>query len=76
MNNEQIKTGDRSKIGCTLVHLGRAWRVIGVGTERNGNTFCHLANLYEFRVQKNGRVPMQINDWVDTAVLAAAKEAA
>ena len=76
MNDEQIKTGDRSKVGCTLVHLGRAWRVIGVGAERNGNTFCHLANLYEFRVQKNGRVPMQINDWVDTAVLAAAREAA
>lgn len=67
--------GDRSKIGCTLVHLGRAWRVIGVGTERNGNTFCHLASLHEFRVQKNGRVPLQINDWVDTAVLAAAKGA-
>ncbi len=61
------------KIDHTLVHAGHAWRVIGVGAERNGNTFCHLANLYHFRQQKNGRVPVQICDWVDSAVLAAAK---
>lgn len=75
MTNITTTTGDRSKIGCTLVHIGRAWRVIGVGAERNGNTFCHLASLHEFRMQKNGRMPIQINDWVDSAVLAAAKEA-
>lgn len=74
--NEQIIIGDRSKIGCTLVHIGRAWRIIGVGTQRNGNTFCHLASLHEFRVQKNGRIPLQINDWVDSAVVANAKAAA
>ena len=76
MDNEQIIIGDRSKIGCTLVHIGRAWRIIGVGTQRNGNTFCHLASLHEFRVQKNGRIPLQINDWVDSAVVANAKAAA
>jgi len=75
MTDTTFSIGDRSKIGCTLVHMGQAWRVIGVGTERNGNTFCHLANLYEFRQQKNGKVAIQINDWVDSAVLAAAKEA-
>ena len=62
-----------SLIGRTIVHMGRVWRVIGVGAVSEGNTFCHLASVYEFRVQKNGRVPLQINDWVDTAVLAAAK---
>lgn len=71
--NEQTQTGDRSKVNHTLVHMGRAWRVIGVGAQRNGNTFCHLACLHEFRVQKNGKVPLQINDWVDSAVLANAK---
>ena len=64
-----------SFIGRTIVHMGRVWRVIGVGAVSEGNTFCHLASVYEFRKQKNGRVPLQINDWVDTAVLAAAKEA-
>lgn len=75
MTNEST-IGDRSKVGNTLVHMGRAWRVIGVGTERNGNTFCHLASLHEFRQQKNGRVAMQINDWIDSAVLANSKPAA
>ena len=62
-----------SFIDRTIVHMGRVWRVIGVGAQRDGNTFCHLASLYEFRVQKNGRMPIQIGDWVDSAVLAAAK---
>lgn len=66
-----IPRGDRSKVGYTLVHMGEAWRVVGVGTQRGGNTFCHLANLY--RKQKDGRTPIQINDWVDSAVLASAK---
>lgn len=56
-----------------IVHMGRAWRVIGVGAQRDGNTFCHLACTHEFRVQKNGKVPVQINDWVDTEVLRAAR---
>ena len=75
MTDITYSIGDRSKIGCTLVHMGRAWRVLGVGTERDGNTYCHLASLHQFRVQKNGKVPMQIADWIDSAVLAAAKEA-
>ena len=56
-----------------IVHMGRAWRVIGVGAQRDGNTFCHLACTHEFRVQKNGKVPVQINDWIDTEVLRAAR---
>lgn len=56
-----------------IVHMGRVWRVIGVGAQTEGNTFCHLASVYEFRKQKNGKYPIQINDWVDTAVLKAAK---
>lgn len=56
-----------------VVHMGDAWRVLGVGAQRDGNTFCHLASTTNFRQQKNGRIPMQINDWIDTAVLRAAK---
>lgn len=69
MQDMKFNTGDRSKIGNTLVHMGEAWRVIGVGTERNGSTFCHLINLY----RKVKREYVQINDWVDSAVLANSK---
>lgn len=71
MTNEPT-IGDRSKVGNTLVHIGRAWRVIGVGTQRNGNTFCHLISLHE---KIKGRF-IQINDWVDSAVLANSKPSA
>ncbi len=60
-------------MGKTVVHMGDAWRVIGVGAQRDGNTFCHLASITRSRQQKNGACPVQINDWVDTAVLDAAK---
>lgn len=73
MQDITFPIGNRSKIGNTLVHMGQAWRVIGVGAERNGNTFCHLSSLCEFRQQKNGRVPFQINDWVDSAVLESSR---
>lgn len=76
MNTEQATIGDRSKVNHTLVHMGDAWRVLGVGAQREGNTFCLLAILTRGRKQKNGWCPMQINDWVDSAVLANAKEPA
>ena len=69
MNEAKFETGDRSKIGNSLVHMGEAWRVIGVGTQRNGSTFCHLINIYR---KVKGQY-LQINDWVDSAVLANSK---
>lgn len=59
----------------TIVHIGDAWRVIGVGAQRDGNTFCHLASVTRGRQQKNGWCPVQINDWVDTKILKAAHDA-
>jgi len=56
-----------------IVHIGDTWKVIGVGAQRDGNTFCHLASTHRGRKQKNGWYPVQINDWVDTAVLKASK---
>lgn len=57
----------------TIVHMGEVWKVIGVGAQTENNTFCHLLNLHRGVQQKNGFRPAQINDWVDTAVLIAAK---
>ncbi len=61
-------------INKTIVHMGEVWKVIGVGAQTEHNTFCHLLNLYRGRHQKNGFCPAQINDWVDTAVLNAARK--
>jgi hypothetical protein len=60
-------------LGKIIVHIGDTWRVIGVGAQTDNNTFCHMASTHRGRKQKNGWVPIQINDWVDTEVLKAAK---
>ena len=57
----------------TIVHMGEVWKIIGVGTQTEQNTFCLLLNLHRGRTQKNGFCGAQINDWVDTEVLKAAK---
>jgi hypothetical protein len=60
-------------LGKVIVHIGHVWKVVGVGAQRDGNTFCHLLSIHRGRQQKNGWRPAQINDWVDTAVLEASK---
>jgi hypothetical protein len=70
---KEIKMNKQQYIDKTIVHMGEVWKVIGVGAQTEQNTFCHLLNLHRGRKQKNGFVGAQINDWVDTAVLNAAK---
>lgn len=65
---EQIAAADK-----VIVHMGDTWRVLSIGAKRDGNTFCHLASTHLKREEGLCYVPVQINDWVDTAVLAAAK---
>ena len=57
-----------------IVYMGDVWRVLGVGAQRDGNIYCHLASTTNFRQQKNGAIPMQIGDWIDTEVLKTAKQ--
>ena len=59
-------------IDLIIFHDDDKWVVIGVGAQRDGSTFCHLASATRGRQQKNGWVPVQINDWVSTEVLEAA----
>jgi hypothetical protein len=66
MNTQQF-------IDKIIVHMGDTWRIVGVGAERGGNIFCHMASTHLGRKQKNGWMPAQIGDWVDTEVLKAAK---
>ena len=56
-----------------IVHLGDTWRIVAVGAQRDGNTYCHMASTHLGRQQKNGWMPAQIGDWVDTEVLKAVK---
>lgn len=58
----------------TIKHDGDTWEVIGMGVERDGQVFCHLASTTRVQGhQKNGVNPAQINDWVDLEVLEAAR---
>ena len=52
---------------------GDVWTVVATGTQVAGNTYCHLASTTRFRTQKNGKTPVQIGDWIDTALLEAAE---
>jgi hypothetical protein len=73
--NREIKmqASKESFLDKNIVHMGEVWQVIGVGAQTENNTFCHLLNLQRGRKVKNGFYPVQINDWVDTAVLQAAR---
>lgn len=49
---------------------GDTWRVIGMGAKRDGRTYCHLASTTRFREQRNGRVAIQMADWLDDELLS------
>lgn len=59
----------------TIQHDGDTWNVLGEGATCDGKTFCHLASTTRFRQQRNGKNPVQMCDWIDSAVILAAKEA-
>ncbi len=50
-----------------LRYDGDVWQIIGAGTERNEQTYLHLASTTQFRQQKNGPCPHQICCYVDDA---------
>lgn len=55
---------------------GDTWRILSEGANRPGQVFCHLASTTQFRMQANGKNPVQICTWVDHAlILAAAQQA-
>lgn len=46
-------------------HDNDVWRIIGMGSIREGKVFCHLASMTRMVEQKNGSRPIQISDWID-----------
>lgn len=59
----------------TIKHDGDTWTIVAQGATRDGKVFCHLASTTRFRHQRNGKNPIQINDWIDhAAILSAAMQ--
>ena len=52
-----------------IEHDGDTWKVVSVGTVKDGKTFVHLASTTRGKQQRNGFYPVQINDWVDSSLL-------
>lgn len=52
----------------TITHDGDTWRVLSVGAFLNGKVFCHLASTTRSTKQRNGFMPIQINDWIDVGL--------
>lgn len=48
----------------TVRQDGDSWLIWGLGVERDGRVFCHLASKTQFVTQKNGRKPIQRHTWV------------
>ena len=57
-----------------IEHEGETWKLLSRGISRNGKVYCHLASTTRFTEQRNGRLPMQIGDWIDAEVIARAQE--
>lgn len=52
-----------------IEHDGDTWKIVGVGTVRDGKTLVHLASTTRGRHQKNGFYPVQMMDWIDSSLL-------
>ena len=53
---------------------GDEWVIVNVGFVDNdtGKVYCHLASTTRFRQQRNGKVPVQIGDWLPTSLFEEA----
>ena len=63
---------DTMQANQTINLDGDTWRIVSVGaTDDQGRVYVHLASETRFQVQRNGRRPIQISDWVDRALVSA-----
>lgn len=58
----------------TIKHNGDTWRVLSLGRREGGKVLAHLASTTRGNQQKNGHVPVQINDWIDERKITAARK--
>lgn len=65
---------DKIDMLAVIEHDGDLWQVLAKGaTDERGLTFCHLASTTRFIEQRNGRRPIQINDWIPLARVGGGK---
>lgn len=53
-------------------HNGDTWRVIGIGTDRNGAHYCHLASTTRMQRPPFDGDPVQFLGWISDDVLTQA----
>jgi len=58
----------------TIEHDGDTWRLLATGATRDGRTMCHLASTTRFTQQRNGAMPIQICDWLESEKLIGLQE--
>lgn len=49
---------------------GDTWKVVSLGVRRDGQVYAHLASTTRFRQQANGKVAVQVCDFIDEALVA------
>jgi hypothetical protein len=64
-----IEANTEGKKMQQIEHDGDTWKIVGVGTVRDGKTLVHLASTTRGRHQKNGFYPVQMMDWIDSSLL-------
>lgn len=86
----RVPGNDANEGGRTVSYRDRVinwdndqWRVLNQGAHNTNAdaydddlVYVHLASTTRFHEQRNGRMPIQIGDWVPVRVLRAGKEAA
>ncbi len=55
-----------------LQYDGDSWDVVNTGAYRDGTVYCHLASRTRFCEQRNGRVPVQVADFITAEQVEAA----
>lgn len=55
-----------------IEHNGDTWRVIGIGTDRNGVHYCHLASTTRMQRPPFDGDPVQFFGWISDDVLTQA----
>ena len=60
-----METGDAAmKNGDKIEIDGDVWVILSLGVERDGKRYAHLASTTRFRQQRNGKVPVQMCDFI------------
>lgn len=55
-----------------IEHAGDTWRVIGIGKDRNGAHYCHLASTTRMQRPPFDGDPVQVLGWISNDVLTQA----